>query len=142
MKRFLALAFVFIIATPLVAATRTWTGTNSGLWSDPGNWGGTAPVTGDALVFPSGPIFNKSTTNDLVGFATDTITFTGSGYTLDGNAIAVGGGTINLGNGNETFKLPIVLNALQTIKSTGNGFTSFSGAFTHLFTSARTFGFR
>ncbi len=34
---------------------RTWTGgdtTNN--WTDPGNWGGTAPVAGDDLVFPAG----------------------------------------------------------------------------------------
>lgn len=35
------------------AATRTWTGAVSGLWSNPGNWAeGAVPASGDALVFP------------------------------------------------------------------------------------------
>src|SRR5580765_1136055 len=126
MKRLIAFAFAVAVALPLVAATRTWTGTNSGLWSDPGNWGGTVPSSGDALVFPLGLVFNKSMTNDLVGFGTDSITFTGNGYTLDGNSIDISGGGITLG-GNETIKVPLVANLLSGLVSTGGGFSSFSG---------------
>ena len=41
---------------PYVAATsRTWTGAGAdNNWTTPGNWGGTAPVAGDDLVFPGG----------------------------------------------------------------------------------------
>ena len=42
-----------VVLTAAVPATRTWTGAVSNLWSDAGNWGGTAPVEGDNLVFPA-----------------------------------------------------------------------------------------
>lgn len=58
--KFSAISFiaVFLFLTFRIddasAATRTWTGTTSGSWSVASNWGGTAPVTGDDLVFPAG----------------------------------------------------------------------------------------
>src|SRR5262249_16495697 len=76
------------LANDAGAATRTWTGTNSGLWSDAGNWGGTAPVAGDDLVFPSGGL-NQYTTNDLsAGTIFHSITLA-EGYVLNGNAIGL-----------------------------------------------------
>ena len=126
MKRLIAFAFAVAVSIPLFAATRTWTGTNSGVWSDPGNWGGTAPVSGDTLVFPSAGL-NKTMTNDLVAFSTTTITFTGTGYTLNGNSITLGGGTISLGNGSETFNLPIDVTVSETVSSIGPGATAFNG---------------
>ena len=47
-------ALILSLATSAFGATRTWTGTSSGLWSAAANWGGTAPVPGDDLLFPSG----------------------------------------------------------------------------------------
>lgn len=74
------------------AAVRTWTGTTSGQWSDASNWGGTAPVTGDDLVFPDGAS-NLSNTNDLTeNTIFNSITLNGSGYTLSGNRIILGQG--------------------------------------------------
>src|SRR6266566_1206455 len=37
------------------AASRTWTGNSSGLWSDPTNWDGgvSIPASGDDLIFSS-----------------------------------------------------------------------------------------
>lgn len=56
------------------------------------DWGGTAPVTGDDLVFPGGAS-NLSNTNDLTeNTIFNSITFTGSGYTLSGNRIIFGRG--------------------------------------------------
>ncbi len=47
------------------ANTRTWTGggANSN-WTNAANWGGTAPVAGDELRFPSGAM-RMSNTNDF-----------------------------------------------------------------------------
>src|ERR1043165_7191672 len=46
-----AVLLLILVVSPAFAATRNWTGTTSGVWSDPSNWGGTAPVAGDDLVF-------------------------------------------------------------------------------------------
>ena len=53
-----------LLASSAEAAVRTWTGAASALWSDAGNWGGTAPVAGDDLVFPVGAL-NGTNVNDL-----------------------------------------------------------------------------
>ena len=75
------------------AAVRTWTGATSGAWSLPSNWGGTAPVTGDDLVFPGGAS-NLSNTNDLTETKiTYSINITINGYTMSGNNIILGTGT-------------------------------------------------
>ena len=57
------LAFV-LLASSAEAAVRTWTGAASALRADAGNWGGTAPVAGDDLVFPVGAL-NRTNVNDL-----------------------------------------------------------------------------
>lgn len=82
---------------PLNAATRTWTGGGSdGFWSTPANWGGTAPVAGDSLVF--GGNVRVNTTNDFpAGTAFQVITFDNpSGpFTLSGNGIVVQNDIVN-----------------------------------------------
>ena len=60
----------------------------------PANWGGTAPVAGDDLVFPAGAA-RLSNTNDFGdGTAFNSITISGTGYTLAGNRIALGAGDL------------------------------------------------
>ena len=84
----LALLLLFS-ALPLSAASRFWTGAVSANWSDPGNWGGTAPVSGDTLYFPAAGA-NKSTVNDFpAGFRVNGFVAE-NGYTLAGNAIDLG----------------------------------------------------
>jgi hypothetical protein len=116
-----AIITIIIIVLPALAndagaATRTWTGTNGGFWSDPGNWGGTTPVAGDDLVFPSGAL-NQSTTNDLsVGTVFHSITLA-EGYVLSGNAIGLDAGGL-LASSSSTvfaaFNLDVTLIASQT----------------------------
>ena len=75
-----------------LAAVKTWTGATNGNWSLGSNWGGTAPVTGDDLVFPGGAS-NLSNNNDLTpNTIFNSITLSGSGYTLSGNPIILGQG--------------------------------------------------
>ena len=106
------LVFVLVPFHPLSAATRTWTGTNSGSWLDPGNWGGTPIAAGDDLVFPSGAI-NLSNTNDTSsGTAFNSITISGTGYTLSGADILLGAGGITSSAGG-TINLPFTLGASQ-----------------------------
>lgn len=109
------------------AATRTWTGSVDGSWSNPSNWGGTAPVTGDDLVFPSGAS-NLSNTNDLTeNTIINSITFTGSGYTLSGNQIILGQGlagiTDSATSGGNTIAFDIRLDATRDITVTNTAET-------------------
>ncbi len=119
--------FQFFSSTSAYAATRTWTGTTSGSWSVASNWGGTAPVTGDDLVFPSGAS-NLSNTNDLTeNTIINSITISGSGYTLSGNPIILGPGlagiTDSVSSGGNTIALDIRLDATRDIVVTNAGET-------------------
>lgn len=85
----LALAACLLAAPGFVmvahAATRTWTGTASGAWTNAANWGGTAPVAGDDLVFPEGAS-NTTNANDFAaGTSFSSIAVNGA-YTISGNA--------------------------------------------------------
>jgi autotransporter-associated beta strand protein len=81
-----------------VTPTFTWTGLGgSNSWSDPGNWGGTAPSIADInddFVFPSGPAKTTSF-NDLgAGLSVHSITFSGNNYNLSGAPLNFGGSLI------------------------------------------------
>lgn len=70
--------------------TLTWTGAGSdNNWTNPSNWGGTAPQPGDTLVFGPGAA-NRTANND---FPADTkfasLVFTDAGYSLTGNAVVL-----------------------------------------------------
>ena len=86
---FLLAGFVLWPGQPLHAASRQWTGDDSGLWSDPDNWFPVgAPQNGDNLTFPTvGPLDATSMVNDLTGRTVGTMTFTAGGYALNGNAL-------------------------------------------------------
>jgi hypothetical protein len=99
----LALASASVLGGRASAATHTWTGTNSSLWSDPGNWTGGTPL-GDpnaALVFPAG-VTRLVSTDDLPGENyVASIELGMPGYTLDatpGSSIALFGNFWMSGN--------------------------------------------
>src|ERR1700749_212507 len=72
-----------------VAATDTWTGAGGdGNRTNPLNWGGTAPVAGDNLVF-SGATNLNTTNNFAAGTLFNSITFDGTAgnFRLGGNAV-------------------------------------------------------
>lgn len=107
------------IASGAEAVTRTWTGAASNLWSDPGNWGGTAPVAGDDLVFPTGAS-NTANSNDLAAgtlFNSITIETAAMGsYVVTGNDVLLGPGGLTIG-GVVTMGLSVTLAADQTWSS-------------------------
>src|SRR5437016_6790840 len=118
-------ALLFSLATAAFGATRTWSGTTSGLWSDAANWGGTAPVPGDDLLFPSGAS-NVSNSNDFAaGTAFNSITISGAGYVLGGAAVNLGAGGISSSSGG-TISLPLTPTASETW-SVSNGTLTISG---------------
>jgi fibronectin-binding autotransporter adhesin len=110
------------------STTATWTGAVNNLWSNGGNWsgiGGTTPVAGDDLIFPSGAA-NLSTSNDITaGTSFNSITISGSGYTLAGNSIALGAGDLTDSNssGSNTINLAISMSATRTLSVNNAGET-------------------
>ena len=79
----------------VAAASRTWTGGGAdNNWTTAANWGGTAPVAGDDLVFPNGAARLSNTNNFAAGTSFRSITISGTGYTLSGNSVALGVGNL------------------------------------------------
>lgn len=121
--KLIAPLLVVFLATSATAATRTWTGTNSGSWSDPANWGGTAPGAGDDLVFPNAAV-NKTTNNDITALSVHSIAVSGSAtYTLNGLGITLGSGGLTIAT-TAVFALPMNLSANQfwQVQSAGRNF--------------------
>lgn len=103
-----------LLATgPVTAAGYTWTGANSSLWSDPGNWIGGSPA-GDPnanLGFPRGAI-RLTSTNDLPGVTYAMGISVSEGYTLDslpGSSLALAQGIGFNGWGTSSISIPITL---------------------------------
>ena len=72
------------------AATRTWTGAGANNnWSTPANWGGTAPVAGDDLVFPAGAARKLNTNDFAIATSFNTLTVADAGYTLSGASFSL-----------------------------------------------------
>jgi len=102
----LLLTALALASLPTHAATKTWDGSASGLWTTAGNWtGNVAPVNGDALVFPSGP--TRLLTTNSPGAATNftSLTVTGDGYSLFSSPLSLTNGMTNAGG----------LNAVNTL---------------------------
>lgn len=83
---------------------RVWTGAGTGdNWSEGANWGGTAPVDGESLMF--GFSSRQANFNDL-SLTAPTLTFSNGGYVLSGNTLAVESAVTNL-VGNNTINLAL-----------------------------------
>ncbi|KAA0252009.1 hypothetical protein FBQ97_00435 [Acidobacteria bacterium ACD] len=109
-----AVAIALLAAPPARGEVHTWTGANSSLWSDPGNWAGGSPA-GDAnavLVFPADAVRRDST--DDLGVATyaSRIDVAG-GYTLTaapGSSLALTGDVRWIGmGGSSSVSIPVTL---------------------------------
>ena len=124
-------------AAPLFAVNSTWTGGGADdNWSTADNWGGTAFVAGNALVFNG--TTRCTNVNDL---AADTsiggITFgsTAGLHALSGNRIVLDGNVVNNTNASHRINLDLVLNATRTFNMASgsmylNGTVSGSGGVT------------
>jgi hypothetical protein len=84
--------------------------TGSGLWSNPSNWGGSAPVTGGGMHF-SGPAGGTATNNLSTGWAVGEIVFeAGAGpFTLDGNPITLTGDLVSFSPQAQTVAMDLTL---------------------------------
>lgn len=126
-----AVLLAVLVCSPIVAATRTWTGAASDVWSDGRNWDQGVPLAGDDLVFPA--LGNRLTvsTNDLAAATMfHSITVNATGCRIGGNAIVLGSGGLVLNapfltsliHGELTFK-SITLADQQTWRGRGSEFT-------------------
>lgn len=106
----LTLALLGLTAPAAQAAeTVTWSGAESGLMSDPDNWGGVAPAAGDHLVIPAS---SGATTlvNDLAAGPFGSLTIAGPGYDLSGNAMTLTDGlSTTYTSGTSTINLKLTL---------------------------------
>src|SRR5437870_562300 len=118
MRRPLVFLLLTIVACPLGAATRTWTGgsASSNLWSDASNWDGSVPVADDDLLFPESAS-RITGTNDLSpGTLFHSVTMLRE-YGFGGNSIALadGGLTIKIASVIQITPMPIAPTPLATL---------------------------
>ena len=113
------ITLAFVSNSP--AAIKTWNGLGGTTnWSTSGNWGGTAPVNGDDLVF-AGParLFNS---NDIVVLKIKSLGYSSSGF-LNVPLTNGPGYTLTITNGitdnagNNTNNIPLILGASQSFSN-------------------------
>src|SRR4051812_37350593 len=99
-----AFAAGMALASPasLHAASHTWNGAVSGLWSNAGNWSaGGPPANGEAnvvLSFPASQGNMGAMQNDVANLSLTSMTLSDPAYAVTGNAISLNG-TISLAAG-------------------------------------------
>jgi fibronectin-binding autotransporter adhesin len=105
--------------------TPTWVGLGAdNYWGTSANWSvGTVLTNGSALRFGSSS--RQTSTNNLIGFLADLITFTNGGFSLFGNAISNNTGIAHL-QGNNMIGLDVNLGGTSTRTITLGGGTSLS----------------
>jgi fibronectin-binding autotransporter adhesin len=115
--RRLVLLAVCLHASLLAADTRTWTGAGGNkLWTNPANWGGTAPSAGDDLVFP-GAVHRDAQNDFPAGTGFHSIVILAAppvGYVITGNRIALGPGGISANGGYDEVSIPVTVGSSQT----------------------------
>jgi hypothetical protein len=136
----LACVCLLMLASSASAANYTWTGASetSHHWSDPANWGGTAPSgTVGTLEFPEliAPACTADpataacydTENDVSGLEVNALMLDNAApYDIDGEAITLGAGGLTASTtstglgGNTALGTPIILGASQTWRLDGN----------------------
>jgi len=105
------------------AANKQWVAspTNAN-WSTGANWGGTAPVANDSLIFATS---STTTLNNDITAATqfNGITFNSgaSAFTLNGNSITLGGNVTNSSTSLQTINLAMAATAVRTFTMTTGG---------------------
>ena len=117
------------VAPSAFAAADTWsTGGTTVDWNLSGNWGGTAPLTGDSLVFgadnPAGTAAFDLLNNNLaanLNIAGITFNAGAPAYTFTGNAITLTGNILNSSTNLQTINLDIVTTAVRTVTLTAGG---------------------
>lgn len=109
------------------AADRIWTGAGNQNWSDPADWGGTAPVAGDSLFFDGS--VGLAPINDLsAATVISNIVFNASAaaFTIKGNAITLPGNITNNSASTQTNGFQITQNGTINVFNAAAGDMVFS----------------
>lgn len=129
MKRIIELSVVIGCVAVTAFADRTWTGGGSdNYWTSAANWGGTAPVAGEALLF--GGSLQLANTNDFdagVLFSGITLNSSAGAFVFSGNGLSLGGDVVNLSANAATLALPLTVDVTRTINTSAGDLTC-SGA--------------
>ncbi len=124
---------LFFATHETLAATRTWNGGGANVnWNTAANWGGTAPISWDDLVF-AGTTSLAPNNNFAANTIFNSISFDASAgaFVTSGNAISLATGISSSATGNETFGNGVTLMiGGHAIANTGAGVLSLSGVFT------------
>lgn len=121
----LSLSSLVVLMSPAAhAASMTWTGgggSGDTNMTSAANWGGTAPVAGDDLIFPIS-VTSATIVNDFPAATSfNSILFSGvSGsayYTISGASMTIVQGITNSSNNAATLSTPLILNSAQTISN-------------------------
>ena len=113
------------------AATATWTGGGADdNWTNLLNWGGTAPVANDSLVFAGTTRLNPNINNFAANTQFNGLTFNaGAGaFTLTGNATKLGGNIVTNASNNIGVTLVLALQQNTDIAVNGSGSITFNYA--------------
>src|SRR5262245_13043474 len=116
------LALAVWLQTQLQAAIKTWTGGGApnGNWMLAANWGGTAPLEGDGLIFPPGVALLNTTNNFPSNTLFSAVNIGGLDYAIYGNLFRVVNGITNINpGGSNTIFAPIRLNDSLAITASG-----------------------
>jgi fibronectin-binding autotransporter adhesin len=118
--------------TGVGSSTKTWTGGGSdNNWTNPANWGGLAPLAGDALVF-AGTTRLAPNNDYAAGTSFSSIRFNaGAGnFVVGGNDLVLSGGTSALVNA--TSSGTMVINNNVTFSTLAPSISTFNGGTTHI----------
>jgi autotransporter-associated beta strand protein len=75
---------------PIQAANKTWSGAGGDAnWNTGANWGGTAPVNADSLIFNGAT--QQNNTNNISSLTVGFVTFSNGGFVLNGNTLTMSG---------------------------------------------------
>jgi fibronectin-binding autotransporter adhesin len=112
----LLLALLILGFVPgLQAALETWTGLGAdSFWGTAGNWGGTAPVNGDDLLFSGSTRLGSS--NSIVSLRLNSLSYNSSGFTNIGQALMITNGIVDIAGGN-TNLIAITLGGSQSFSN-------------------------
>ena len=140
MRIFAAILIGTLSVATAPLAQRHWTGTTNGTWSVAANWGGTAPVANDDLIFDNATNANILNNDFPAGTGFNSLTWNAAAtFSPGGNSVAVGAGGITQAAGS-TFNnfIPLTLAASQTWTTASSGGFFMNGPLTTLGLGANT----
>ena len=125
----LKLLFLLLLTAVFGASVRanicTWTGGGgNNYWTNAANWGGTAPVSGDSLVF-AGSTSLLTTNRFTAGTTFSNVTFDASAgaFTLNGNSFALTGSIANNSTNLQTLGLPFSCTTTALVNTVSGNIT-------------------